>query len=441
MEKQLQKTGFFGRFWASLMWTKIKTEFTQAKTLLGFLSLQTVGQAVTMAIPLVVAWLFSKELYGRYSMSESLIFFFATLFVTSSRTAVIVYANQERTETGLIGKTFSVQFTFLIAGVIAFITIFIVFQKYLSAFAGVTLKELLFLGLAFLGWAIKDFTVTLFFALNRRLQSALAEFAFGGVALFALAAFYLFGEINLKSVFLSYFIAAIGATAIGLKFIDLKSLCPLCLDKEYLQQIFIFSLWTLFGVMSAYFINWGGLAVIRHFASFTETGAYNLAFKLFKGFMALIYIIPAYFLPHISETIGSVESIKSYLYRKRPRILLLGAVGLAIAYVATPFAIRLLYNEKFVDCIPVVRILLIAAAAFLYSVFYATLFTASKEYKFIQAAGVSQVAVNMILNFALIPSMGMIGAAVATSASFIYFAIISELFFRWKLQKKLLGVR
>jgi O-antigen/teichoic acid export membrane protein len=420
------------------MLKKLKSEFAQARYLLSFLTLQTVGQAVTMAVPLVIAWLFSKELYGRYSMSETLIFFFATLFVTSGRTAIIVYANQERAETGLIGKTFSVQFAFLIAGIAAFVIIFIVFQKCLRMFAGVTPEELILLGAAFLGWIIKDSIVTIFFALNRRLQSAFAEIAFGCIALAALIVFHLFGEINLKSVFLSYFIASFGAVAIGLKFIDPKLLTPFSLDKVHFRQIFIFSAWTLFGVMAAYFINWGGLAVMRKFTSFAETGAYNLAFKFFKGFMALIYIIPAYFLPHISETISSAESIKSYLYHKRPRILLLGAAGLVFAYFVTPFALRLLYKEKFVDCVPIVRILLVGAAAFLHSVFYATLLTASKEYKLIQVAGVSQVVVNMILNFALIPSMGMYGAAIATSASFVYLAAISEFFFRWKLRKKLL---
>ncbi|MHB9071051.1 MAG: MATE family efflux transporter [Sedimentisphaerales bacterium] len=421
------------------MWTKLKSEFAQAKYLLGFLTLQTVGQAVTMAVPMVIAWLFSRELYGRYSMSETLIFFFVTLFLTSSRTAIIVYANQERAETGLIGRTFSVQFAFLVAGIIAFVMIFIVFQKYLRTFAGVTLEELILLGLAFLGWIIKDFIVTVFFALNKRIQSAFAEIAFGCIALAALTAFYLLGAVDLKSVFISYFVASIGPVVIGLKFIDIKLLCPFSIDRKYFRQIFTFSIWTLFGVMSAYLINWGGLAVMRKFTSFAETGDYNLAFKFFKGFMALIYIIPAYFLPHISETIGITKSIKSYLYHKRPRILMLGAAGLAIAYFATPFVLRLLYKEKFIDCVPIVRILLVGAAAFLYSVFFATLFTASKNYKFIQVAGVSQVAINMILNFALIPSMGMYGAAIATSASFVYLAIISDLFFRWKLQKKLMA--
>ena len=41
------------------MWMKLKSEFVQAKYLLSFLTLQTVGQAVTMAVPLVIAWLFS----------------------------------------------------------------------------------------------------------------------------------------------------------------------------------------------------------------------------------------------------------------------------------------------------------------------------------------------------------------------------------------------
>jgi len=368
-----------------------------------------------------------------------LIFFFAALLVTSCRVSVIVYANQERQATGSIGKTFSAGFIFLAVGIIASAVIFIIFQKYLRIFAGITLQELIFLGTAFLGWTIKEFIVTTFYALDKKIESALAEIAFGVTALSALIIFFLSGAVSLNSVFSSYFIALIGAVLVGLIFIDRKLLAPFGFDKGHFQQILTFSLWTVFGVMSAYLINWGGLAVMRKFTSFAETGAYNLAFKFFKGYMALIYLIPAYFLPHISSSIDNVVSMKSYLYRKRPRILLLGSAGLVLAYFVTPVVLRLLYKDKFIDCIPAVNILLIAVAAFLYSSFYATVFSALKEYKFIQVAAVSQVIVNMILNFALIPSMGMAGAAAATSISFVYLAIISEVYFRRKLKNKLLG--
>jgi hypothetical protein len=60
------------------MWEKLKKEFEQGKTLLGFSFLQVSGYVATMLIPLVVAKLFPKNPFGKYSLSEMIIFFFAT---------------------------------------------------------------------------------------------------------------------------------------------------------------------------------------------------------------------------------------------------------------------------------------------------------------------------------------------------------------------------
>jgi hypothetical protein len=117
------------------MLKKIKSEFAQARTLLGFASLQTVGQAMGMVIPLVLGIVFSKATFGSYTMSETIIFFFTAVLIFSAKIPFIVFANQERSQTGAIRTSFTAQCIFLAASIVLFFLLIIVFMKPLTSFS------------------------------------------------------------------------------------------------------------------------------------------------------------------------------------------------------------------------------------------------------------------------------------------------------------------
>ena len=405
--------------------------------MLGFASLQAVGQVLTMAVPLLIAKTLTPDAFGRYSFSEIILFFCSTLFFTSAKTAIVVTANQELVQTGKICKTFAAHLLFLIAAICGTFLLLIIFQKPLRHFAAINASELLWLGMAVVGWVMKDFLATLQLSMNQKLRSAFTEIAFGTLSLIALAYFWATDAVTLKNVFISYGVAGILTVLIALGILNYRKMLPLVFDRQWVRQIATFALWTCAGTMAVYFINWGGLLVMRKFSSFADAGTYNLAYKFFKGFMAMVYIFPAYFLPTVSAHINNSAAIRTFLNHKRPRIMAFGIVCLVFAYFLIPYAMNILYENKFPSAVPVARLLLIAATVFLYTTFHATIVNAAKAYKFTQFAYISQVVINMILNIVLIPSMGMYGAAIATVVSYIYLAIIFEHFFRRKLKKML----
>jgi O-antigen/teichoic acid export membrane protein len=437
MRIPLKKVQILGSFQLPYMWTKLKFEFTQAKTLLGFAMLQTLGQAASMAVPLVIAWLFSKDMWGRYSLCEPIIFFFSALLILSAKTPFIIFANQERNKTGSIRKTFSIQCIFLVSSILIFLAVVVIFKRPIAAFAQIGVAELFYISLAFFAIVIKDFTGNLFMALNQRTRNAFIELTFGLSTLAFMVLFYLVNWTNLKSVFLSYFLASLVILVVSIVSINFKILLPLVFDRSHFSEMLNFTLWMMAGAVSMYIINWAGTFVLRYSVTIEEVGIYNLAYKFFKGFMVLIYIIPFYFLPHISENIGNAEKINAYLFSKRPRILLLGLVCFALAWVLMPYVLNLLYSDKFNDAVPVIRILIIGCLLFLYTAMYGPIFGALKIYKFQQIASITQVIITVILNFLLIPRFGLAGAATATVLSFFYLAIAIEGYYRWKLKKLL----
>jgi O-antigen/teichoic acid export membrane protein len=421
------------------MWTKIKTEFEQGKNLLGFVLLQTLGQAVSMAIPLVIAKLFSKNMFGQYSLSEMIIFFFAAVLILSAKTPFIVYANQERAQTGAIRKSFSVQCVIISTGLTVFVAAILIFGSYLMVFAGLNRSELFFVIFAVVGIAIKDFTGNLFMALNERTKSALAELGFGIAAILFLVVFNFYNLISLKTVFLTYFLAAFLVLIVSAGFVNRSLFVPLVFDKRHSAQMLSFTGWLVFGAFATYFVNWAGPIILRWFeVSFAQIGTYNLAYKFFKGLLVLSYIVPAYFLPHISEHAANPDKLNAYLYVKRPRVLLLGAICLVIAWIAIPYVLRFFYGDKFDDAVAIARILFLGNAFVLYIAMYGPLLNALKIYKFLQAANITQVIINIVLSLLLIPRYGLTGAAIATVLSYLYLAIAIECYYRLRLKKLLI---
>jgi O-antigen/teichoic acid export membrane protein len=417
---------------------KIKEDLKQGKTLLLFTSLQTAGSVIRMVSPLVIMWIFSKKMWGRYSLCEPLVYFFSALFITSARSPFIVYANEERSQTGFIRKTFSGQCVFLSASIAVFLIVLLIFGKLIAGIADIEQSNLIYVALAFFALTIKDFAGNLFLAMNQRIQNAILEISFGLLTLAFIFLFYLFNWIEIKWIFLSYFLAALFVMAGTIFSINFKALLPLHFEKKHFEKMLIFTFWGMAGAVSSYLINWVGVWLLKYNSNIETSGIYNVAFKFFKGFMILSYILATYFLPHISENLDKPEKIKSYLHYKRPKILLLGIGCLAIAWLIIPTFLNILYHGKYDEAVSTIRILIIGSAVFLYTVMYFPILGAMKLYKFLQVINITQVIINIILSVLLIPKYGILGAAIAVVISYIYFAIATELYYRHSIKNILI---
>lgn len=417
---------------------KIKTDLIQGKTLILFTSIQTAGSVIRMISPLVIAGIFTENMWGRYSLCEPVVFFFSALFILSARNPFIVYANEERSQTGFIRKTFSAQCIFLAVSIVLFLAVILFFGKFIARLANIKQNELIYVSLAFFALIIKDFSGNLFMAMNQRIRNAILEITFGILTLVFIFIFYLFNWIELKWIFLSYFFAALLVLGGTLFAINFKMLLPLFFDSKHFSKMLIFTFWGMAGAVSSYLINLVGVWLLKYYTgNIEDSGSYNLGFKFFKGFTILAYIASGYFLPHLSEHAKNTEKIKAYLFHKRPRILLLGASCLAFAWVVAPSVLNLLYPGKYPDAGLVIRILIIGSFAFLYTAMYFPLFTALKKYKFIQIIIVTQVILNFAMSLLLIPRYNISGAAIATVVSYIYLAIAMEFYYQLKVRKML----
>jgi O-antigen/teichoic acid export membrane protein len=367
------------------MLRRIGEDLRQGKTLLQFGFLNGMGQALGMVVPLVIAKFFTEELFGSYSLANMVVFFFSTLLIASSQTPFIVYANQERIQTGKINKSFSVQCAFFVFSIAAFLFVVSVFGRQVRSLAEVSSVDLLFMTLGYVGIALKSFFCNLFLALGQRIKSALTELVFGVSALAFVLGLSLTGMINLRMVFLVYFVSATVVLAVFVRAIDFSQLLPFTFAFAHFKKMFDFAKWVMFGATVVYFINWVDNIVLKVFgASLADIGEYNLGYKVFKGVIMLTFVLNAYFLPFVSEHIENKVKMKEYLFKKRPKIFLLGSITIGLLFLMSPYVFKYVYGDAFQNSVAILRILLGASLLVLYGIFYSPILNVLKRYKFTQ---------------------------------------------------------
>jgi len=416
------------------MITKLKNELDRSKTFLSFVSFKFVGEGLVFILPLILANFLSPAGFGSFSLSMMIAFFCSTILLTSSQTPFIVLAGEEFNREGSIKKSFTNQLIFFIISIFLFLLLTAVFDESLLEFARITDRQLLFLGVAYSGICIKVTVSNTFLALNKRTEHSIYEFLTGLIAVLLIFVVYVWYAIDFESVFAIYFISSIFSTLLMLKKIDFSRILPLTFDIGIFKETFRWTKWQIMGLTAVYFINWGDNLVLRYFVSMEEIGVYNLGYQIFKGLIGVTFILNSYFLPFISQNIDDKGKMKDYLYVKRPKIMLVGTLGIIFIFIVAPSIFDLVYGDAYKESVTVLRILLIGCIISLYQVFYIPLINSLKKYKFAHVTNIIHVVLNILFNIILVQKIGIYGVAVGTVLAYgISLAIYEIYFYRNKL--------
>jgi O-antigen/teichoic acid export membrane protein len=401
--------------------------------LFGFL------RGLGLLAPLLIARFFSEDMFGTYTLAKLAVFFFVTLLINAPLTPFVVFAGREKTEAGKINKSFSVQFVFFIFGVILSAILILLFNSRIRSFAGVTVTELIYMSLGFLGIAISYFLSNLFLALGQRIKNAMAECAFGSITLGLVIVLCFTGKLNLQTIFGAYFVSAVIVLVIFARTIDVAMLRPFHFDFGRFREMFNFTKWIFIGAAATYFIDWGDNVILKIFhISLADIGQYSLAYSIFNGLVTLIYVLNSYFLPFVSQNVQDSARMRDYLFSKRPRILLFGVVLLAAVFIACPFLFKVFYPGTYHESVFVLRILLVGCVPVLYNTFYFPLLNALQLYRFSQTASIAHMLLKVALNVLLIRAYGLYGAAAGTVVSYLFATVIYECYYRIKMKRLLL---
>jgi O-antigen/teichoic acid export membrane protein len=202
---------------------------------------------------------------------------------------------------------------------------------------------------------------------------------------------------------------------------------------ESLRRMLRFGAPLVFANLGLFVLNFSDRFFLQHFASLDVVGLYALAYKF--GYMMNVVAVQPFFtmwqsqMYKIYQTAGHERAFKEIFSLYSLGLL---CVGLGLS-AFSPEVIRLMVEPKFAagqDVIPIVVL-----SYFFYGIsFYAQLgmFLTDKT-RPIGVIGAVTAALNLILNYFLIRSFGMMGAAYATLFSFMFLACANY----WKSQQVL----
>ena len=199
------------------------------------------------------------------------------------------------------------------------------------------------------------------------------------------------------------------------------------IDKKILTATILFSLPLFISGLFASGMDVADRFILNHFLGTKEVGEYSFAYRLAMITNIFVISFRAAWTPfalnrhqenNYSENFGKILV----------KILAIGAfILLAVSFFADDlFNIKLLgknlFNSAYQNGLVILPFIVVgyvfSSLASFYSVYP---FVSNKSYHFLISDGIGLI-VNLVLNFILIPSIGLIGAGIATCCSFLFSA-------------------
>lgn len=205
---------------------------------------------------------------------------------------------------------------------------------------------------------------------------------------------------------------------------SIKNSYQLRLDTKVLNPILVFSLPLFISGLFAIGMDVADRFILDHFFGKKEVGEYSFAYRLAMITNIFVISFRTAWTPYSLNRYQKYDSAENF-GRILVKILAIGAFILfAVSFFADDlFNIKLLGKNLFgasykngIIILPYVVIgYIFSSLASFYSVYP---FVSNKSYHFLISDGLGLIT-NLILNFILIPSVGLVGAGIATAISFL----------------------
>jgi len=250
---------------------------------------------------------------------------------------------------------------------------------------------------------------------------------------------------NLIKIFLTlgfnvYFVAFAQIGIIGVLYAYVIGEAVLCLlllpniisnlapkfDSKILRESLLFAFPIIFASLGSMILQMGDRYILKLLVNYKEVGLYDLGYR-FSSLMNVFLIrsFSLYFLPQAYKVYGEKGDKRYYCKMLTYFVFVLCWVGLGISLFGKEIIKTFALNP---DYWPAYKIIPIVALAYVFSgagvVVNVGMFL-KKETKFIAYTTLAAAAINILLNFILIPHFAMFGAATATLLSFLFLFLIS----------------
>jgi PST family polysaccharide transporter len=190
--------------------------------------------------------------------------------------------------------------------------------------------------------------------------------------------------------------------------------------KKILQRTFFLTLTSLSLVLFAKI----DVVMISYFLSLDAVGFYSIGSDITKH--AIIFSMP--FILGVVPLFVKDERPRKLFIRSLRNIFIINILIFILIIVCSRYIVLLIYGENFLQVVPVLMILAIFPFLAVMQVLIQKVLILYDKTKQIFFFGLCAVVLNIILNARFIPLYNIVGAAIATIASYISWNIISYMY-------------
>ncbi|GAA3975994.1 polysaccharide biosynthesis C-terminal domain-containing protein [Allohahella marinimesophila] len=403
------------------------------KSFLSFALVRMVAQATMFVFPLLVAAFITPDEFGRFSLALMLLYVFTAIGIQSSQSPYVVQASREYTKHGHVRRATTARAISVGGWYVISLGLAIVFHDAFLTFTGLSHDNYVLVIAAFYVVSMRFIHISTFTSTQRKMWGPLFELMIG-IGLFAvLAFFYLQGVFDLRDALWTLFLGHCIAAILILPILPWREMLPFEFDAKVVKEQFRNSLWYVIGAVAVYLMNWGDNLVLRLYTDFESIGQYNFGYQIFKGMLICFTTIQMFYLPDIHLLLEDKTRLRHFMTKTRLQIMGLGTAGLIVTALLLAPGLSLVYGTKYDPSLPIMYCLLIASFFALYQMLQLSIIVGMSRFAFVQIATFIALGVNLGLDFALVPTYGIMGAAVATTIAYASLAAM----FSWYMRKRL----
>ena len=233
----------------------------------------------------------------------------------------------------------------------------------------------------------------------------------------AISGFYLSGRLTVITGLAAYLSGALAAFVIGAGFISWNFLGAK-IDSGARRNFFHFQKWLTLGFILAAIHGRIDSAILVKLAGSAATGIYQAAFRFFMPAMQLAAALSLVFAPRFASFAKRQEA-RTYLKKAAKLTALLGFGVLGIIPLA-PWLVNLIFGSAYAGAILPTRILALGFALFVAAApFTAYLIYSVNRTRVFALINLLQLLLLVSLDYWLMPQLGAVGAAMATTGTLI----------------------
>ena len=245
---------------------------------------------------------------------------------------------------------------------------------------------------------------------------------------------WLWGD-GLFAILIIYSITALGFGGYFFLSVNLELYRPFRINLSLCKKLIFFSYPLILTSIGGFIFGWVDIAIIKQFFPLSQVGVYSLAYSGLATLEAIVLLMPMVLTPVFVSLAAQErdELTERFLQRVLPQIVILWGFFIILLVLVSPWAIPLVFGEDFLRSASIFLVLLIPLHL---SAFYGLSMSIFVGYEMVSRMvliNISASIINLLLDLVLVPWIGVMGAAVATTISYcflcvFYFALMKSRF-------------